>query len=156
MRPIFKVLIFITFLFYFSCEEAENEFLTNSSDIISIEYGTSFGNCVGYCINSIEISGTDIMYSAVGWTTLDKVPDIHISGVIPQEDWNKLVSKIDLVIFRNMDEITGCPDCADGGAEWIKITTDKFVHKVTFEYNNEPEQVQDYINDLRLLMQNYL
>lgn len=157
MKRIFKLNVFVfVFLLCTSCSETDTELLTNSSDIIAIEYGTSFGECVGYCINSIEISGTYTKFSAIGWTTLDKVPDIHISGDISQEDWNKLVSKIDLVVFRNMDEIMGCPDCADGGAEWIKVTTDNFVHKVTFEYYNDPEEIKKYIGDLRVFLDQYL
>lgn len=156
MKTILKILFFIILLFSFACDDSEDEFLTNSSDILSIEYGTSFGECVGYCINSIEISGTNVEFAAIGWTALDKVPDIHISGSISQENWNKIVNKIDLIVFRNLDEIIGCPDCADGGAEWIQVTTDKFVHKVTFEYFNEPEEVKNYINDLRDFMEQYL
>ena len=48
-----------------------------------------------------------------------------------------------------MDEIIGCPDCADGGAEWIEITSGETSHKVTFEYNKSPDVFKSYIEILR-------
>ena len=62
---------------------------------------------------------------------------------------------MDFVVFRNLEEVIGCPDCADGGAEWIEITTKDLNHKVTFEYNNEPEEMQDYIEILREFIKKY-
>ena len=58
-------------------------------------------------------------------------------------------------MFRNLEEVIGCPDCTDGGVEWIEITTSELSHKVTFEYFNEPEETQNYIDDLRDLMEQY-
>ncbi len=156
MKKIFKLAIIIfPILLFFSCAEDEDVLLTYNSDIISIEYGTSFGECLGYCIRSIEITGMDVEFDASGMTVTDKLPDINISGEITIEDWENLVNKIDFVVFRNLEEVMGCPDCNDGGAEWIEITTSELSHKVTFEYYNEPEEVQNYIDDLRNLMEQY-
>lgn len=156
MKNAFIILsIIFFFLFSFSCDKAENNLLTYNSDIVSVEYGKSFGECVGYCIKSIKITGVDVDFSASGWTVIDKVPDIDISGEISVEDWESIVNKINFIEFKNLDEIIGCPDCADGGAEWVEITTDKWSHKITFEYYNEPEEVLNYIDDLRHLMDRY-
>jgi hypothetical protein len=52
--------------------------------------------------------------------------------------------------FFDLPTTIGCPDCADGGAEWIEIElVDGGKHKVTFEYRHEPEKVKDYIIKLR-------
>ena len=157
MRRIFKLAIIIfSILLFFSCDEVEDVSLTYNSDIISIEYGTSSGECLGYCIRSIEITGTYVEFEASGWTITDNLPDINISGDISIEDWENLVNKIDFVVFRNLEEVIGCPDCTDGGVEWIEITTSELSHKVIFEYFNEPEEVQNYIDDLRNLMEQYV
>jgi len=156
MRRILKLpIIILSILLFFSCEEVEDVSLTYDSDIISIEYGTSFGECLGYCIRSIEIAGIDVEFEASGQTVTDKLPDINISGEISIEDWQNLVNKIDFIVFRNLEEVIGCPDCTDGGSEWIEITTSELFHKVTFEYYNEPEEIQNYIDDLRNLMEQY-
>jgi hypothetical protein len=38
-----------------------------------------------------------------------------------------------------MDTVIGCPDCADGGAEWLELGFEKEVKRVTFEYMHEPD-----------------
>ena len=139
----------------FSCEKDSSELLTNNSPVIAVEYGKSFGQCLGYCVTSVKIEQSEVYFTASGWTVLDKVPDIELTGALPPDQWNNLVSKIDFLVFRNMDEVIGCPDCADGGAEWIEITTSDVKHKVTFEFGNEPVQVKTYITDLRNLLNYY-
>jgi hypothetical protein len=155
MKNIFKILIIvISIQLLFSCE-AEDNILTYDSEIVSIAYGTSFGQCIGYCNRNLEITGTDIKFNASGQTVTGKLPDIVINDIISFEDWEKLVNTIDVLIFRNMEEVIGCPDCADGGAEWIEITTDEISHKIVFEYNNEPEQLETYIEKLRELLEQF-
>ncbi len=34
---------------------------------------------------------------------------------------NSVVKSIDYESFKKLNEIVGCPDCADGGAEWVEI-----------------------------------
>ena len=154
-------------MLFFSCDEVEDVSLTYNSEIISIEYGTSFGECLGYCIRSIEITGTYVEFEASGWTITDTLPDINISGDISIEDWENLVElgcDIDgnqVIMNRQVFEsdlaicighVLGNPY---GGVEWIVITTSELSHKVTFEYLNEPEEVQSYIDNLRNLMEQY-
>jgi hypothetical protein len=155
MKNTFKILIIvISIQLLFSCD-AEDNILTYDSEIVSIEYGTSFGQCIGYCSRNIEITGTDIIFNASGQTVTGKLPEIVITDVISIEDWEELVNTIDVLIFRNMEEVIGCPDCADGGAEWIEITTDELNHKIVFEYNNEPEELETYIEELRELLEQF-
>lgn len=155
MKNTFKILIIvISIQLLFSCD-VEDNILTYDSEIVSIGYGTSFGECLGYCSRNLEITGTDIKFNASGQTVTGKLPDIFISDVISIEDWEELVNTIDVLIFRNMEEVIGCPDCADGGAEWIEITTDEISHKIVFEYNNEPEELKTYIEELRELLEQF-
>ena len=147
-------IIFISIQLLFSCD-ADEDILTYDSEIVSIEYGTSFGQCIGYCNRNVEITGTEIIFNASGQTVTGKLPDIVITDIISIEDWEELVNTIDILIFRNMEEVIGCPDCADGGAEWIEITTDKLSHKIVFECNNEPEELESYIYELRELLEQF-
>ena len=36
-----------------------------------------------------------------------------------QDDWNGILNEINLKEFYSLKDFYGCPDCADGGAEWI-------------------------------------
>jgi hypothetical protein len=154
MKKVFIILIiFISIQFLTSCE-AEDDLLTYDSDIVSIGYGTSFGD-IGYCNRKIEIIGTDINFKATGQTVTGDLPEIDINGTISIEDWEELVNSIEFLVFRNMEEVIGCPDCTDGGAEWIEITTDNISHKIIFELENEPEEVEEYIESLRELIEDF-
>ena len=38
---------------------------------------------------------------------------------------------------------------ADGGAEWVEISNDTIVHRVTFEYMHEPRELASIVPRLR-------
>lgn len=52
--------------------------------------------------------------------------------------------------FFELPEVIGCPDCEDGGAEWVEMKLqngDK--HKVYFEYLREPDVLKKLLAKLR-------
>ncbi len=149
------ILLVFTLVLNFSCDKEDESLFAEKQVIISIKYGTSFGECQGYCKRSIEITESAIKFMAEGWYDNNKLPDIYVTQEFASQDWQKLGSKIDLVIFRNLEEVIGCPDCDDGGAEWIEITTTELSHKITFECDNEPEEVKEYIEELSALMEEF-
>lgn len=118
--------------------------------IVRIEYGTSFGECLGYCIHYITMEESLITYTRDGWG-----PDIekeNCTEVLADTTWNSIRKAIDTALFFDLPETIGCPDCADGGAEWIEIVMGNGrLHKVTFEYRNEPEALE-YVYTLRQLL----
>ena len=42
---------------------------------------------------------------------------------------------------RVLERVYGCPDCADGGAEWIAVEAEERSHRVTFERSDPPEGI---------------
>jgi hypothetical protein len=116
-------------------------------DFLRIDYGTSFGFCMGYCKRDISLNIEKIVFTKSGWE--DSVVTKECTEVITESDYTRLVRKIDLAAFVALDSVIGCPDCADGGAEWIRIWMSGNVKKVTFEYGNEPREVAKWIDDLR-------
>jgi hypothetical protein len=137
-------LIFGVILFT-QCEKDDAE-VTDSDNI---RYGTSFNMCTGYCYRHIEITQSQIKFVANGYDLEGTLPEIVCSQDITVAEWDALNSKVDLNSFGVLPEIIGCPDCADGGAEWIEISRDGETHKVTFEYGSAPNEVSSYINILR-------
>ncbi len=118
----------------------------------TIKYGTSFGMCVGFCRNEITISQNKVtLVRRKNATNESKTCAQSLSS----EQRQQLINKIDLPRFFVLEERYGCPDCADGGAEWIEIEQDGKKHKVTFEYRREPEAVKAYIEDLRQQMSSF-
>jgi hypothetical protein len=127
--------------FGISCEK-------NDFEISQIKYGTSFGMCIGYCKNDILLKSGFVTYSRSGW--IDTVETIICTETLTDVSWNSYKSGLDSKKFFELPQIIGCPDCADGGAEWIEIEVlSGKKHKVTFEYRNEPDELKDYMIGLR-------
>ncbi|MEQ6120420.1 hypothetical protein [Reichenbachiella sp. MALMAid0571] len=144
MKKHILVLLTIGSISGFSCEE--KDCCTIPEDTI-IRYGTSFGFCIGYCKKTISITPSSINFEKSSWTDKDTHPDIHCNNEFTE--WQSLNTKINFDAFNTMEAVIGCPDCADGGAEWIEITSGENSHKVTFEYNNAPNAFSSYIGILR-------
>ena len=141
-RFVLLVIVLVTF----SCTKDEN------SDIKEINYGTSFGECIGYCITTMIVDADSIKVIKGSW--LNSVIPIKYSDPVKINEWIKLCGHFDKDSFFNMKEIYGCPDCADGGAEWLEIVLDNGEHhKVTFEYHNEPDELNEPVIILRDFME---
>ena len=154
MKSKLTLLLALTLL-VISCEDIENSELNLDVEILSISYGTYFGECYGYCSQSIKIENDSISYQAQSWSENVNYPLIAYSAKFSEEYWKLLEEEIDFLIFRNLEEVIGCPDCADEGAEWVEIETKDITHKITFEYNDPPDEISHYIEDLSELLSEF-
>lgn len=135
------------------CEKKENN--NFSYDIDYIKYGTSFGECLGYCRNDISVKNSEIVFHKSGWDLGGILPEISDTATINSKYWKELIDNMNFDSFLKLDSIIGCPDCADGGAEWIEIKSKEKTYKVIFEYRNEPDETKDYIGYLRTYMNTF-
>lgn len=150
METLSRLSIIIVIMLGFSlstCKKDNQGSLSNPQNSYKIQYGTSFGMCVGYCRQSIEITSTNTELTMSGWS--ETLKTITCNEKTDTAIWNSLLKEINISSFNALQETIGCPDCADGGAEWIQIETGATKHKVTFEYHNEPPEVKQYIDKLR-------
>ena len=119
-------------------------------DVIQIKTGTSFGMCSGYCLSELNIIGSEADYYLNSWIEDDSVyQTVEISDVIDSSIWENMNTFIDFELFMNLDSIIGCPDCADGGAEWFEIATNDTIKRVTIEYGDSLDGLNNYIDLLR-------
>ena len=125
--------------------------------IVSISSGTSFGKCIGYCRRSINITSNPYQLLAIKEPNYPQpsYPNVEQQNSYSSQQWNQLVSLVDLKQFRLLNETIGCPDCADGGAEWIQIDWPDINKKVTFEYGQSIENFEQFINQLKQLREQY-
>lgn len=142
-------LIFST-IFTSSCTE---ESLDLESDLKVIS-GQSFGFCIGPCYQTLTIFPNDVNVEFYVKTTDGKGnqgnAEEHIyKDVLSENELSEILEEIDFDAFRKLDERFGCPDCADGGAEWVEIEKDGLSHKVTFEYGKEVKGMGNLILLLR-------
>src|SRR5687768_14045813 len=82
------------------------------TEIKLIEYGTSFGHCIGYCMREWEITAGKIVYKKTSREP-ETNPDVVREIKITAEQWNELVKATNLNSFKSLPETIGCPDCAD-------------------------------------------
>lgn len=131
---------------------------TKRSDITSVSSGTSFGFCRGYCRQSINVTPNPSQVTVSREPNFDQgsYPPVHVNFPVDTNEWTELVDLVDLETIEAMDERIGCPDCADGGAEWIQIDWSNGSKRVTFENGQTVERIEKLVRKLRDLRQTYL
>ncbi|TSJ42337.1 hypothetical protein [Fluviicola chungangensis] len=143
-----KFFLFITLFasFLFSCNTTKP--VAPDNTIISITHGTNFGHCRGYCRKEVVFSEDQIVYfeSSVD-STRNPVKTEKFDN--SSAKWKSIADKIDWNTFKNLEESYGCPDCADGGSEYIEIKTTNGTKRVTIEFNKENPELEPLLTELR-------
>ena len=109
--------------------------------------------CNGYCFKENTYTSEDFIHceKAFGRTNPKDFPEKMDSISISPKEWEDIISKIDLEKFYAEQETIGCPDCADGGSEWIEIATTDKIYRVTFEFGQPSEGLKSIYSALRKL-----
>lgn len=137
----------ILLVLFAGCEKDQNDHFHTDTEFV--RYGTSFGECFGYCKNEIYMNGREIDFQKNGWGQNGALPEVSMTQEIDAKYWQAVMRKLDFDSFAKLDSVIGCPDCADGGAEWVEIKSGGKSHKVVFEYGRAPEEIAEYIGYLR-------
>ena len=140
--------LFVFSLCFNACKKDE------VNNVEEIGYGTSFGMCAGYCLNNVVIiTDGKVAFSknnnGINPTTKTCTKDIA------ETDINALKALVTLDKFSKLSEVIDCPDCADGGAEWVSLRLNGEIKKVTFEYGREPEELKDMVAKLREIKESF-
>lgn len=151
---LFVAIILSTFSFM-ACEQdsqvPDDQQNLKSLDGAVIKYGTSFGMCLGPCKKEMVLTDNEAaftVYQNGGRGTAGGDPKTYTEKLTDEyvTDVNK---NIDFEAFKKLEEVIGCPDCADGGAEWVEITKNDSKHKVTFEYGHDVKEIAPLLKLLR-------
>ncbi len=107
---------------------------TNAGPTI-IRTGTSYGMCIGNaCRKDYTFNGTSVtLTQQANGRPQPQTSPLMCEKTISRADWNTLQSLANFDAFAKQPERIGCPDCADGGAEYIELQRGDSVHRVTFE-----------------------
>lgn len=119
------------------------------SDAATIRTGTSFGMCAGYCQKDYVLNGTNVTLTTSSNNNPTQYPTRTCQTTISQESWTSLKDFVNLDAFNKLPERLGCPDCADGGAEYIEIESGDQRHRVTFEYGKTIPGFESLVSNLR-------
>ena len=131
---------------------------TINAEVLSISSGTSFGMCFGYCRQSINMTSNPLKIEASKEPNFahQTYPPVHTTLSFPSNQWSELISLLNLKIFTALSNTIGCPDCADGGAEWIQVNWTDGNKRVTFQYGRDVNGIEGLIKKLRQIRQDYL
>lgn len=121
-----------------------------ATDLI-IRTGTSFGMCVGpACRKDYVLKGTSMTLAQTGALVRGQPGEVKTcETTISATDWANLTAVANLETFKKLPETLGCPDCADGGAEYIELESGDSKHRVTFEYGKTITGFEPLVNALR-------
>lgn len=145
---LFTIISLATAGLFSQCQERQTANEQNPEMVIEkVSFGTSFGMCVGYCTQELTIT-QKLASKTITPRVDDNLTEKRCSKTYRLAD---LTEKIDMTSFTSLPATIGCPDCADGGAEWVEITSKAWTRKVTYEFRKEPIEIQSFIEDLRLL-----
>lgn len=114
----------------------------------TVSYGYSFGYCIGYCITEARIVDHVVTVTRAGHREEEVLKN---SSRISAVEIQAILDGVDAEAFSELPEVIGCPDCADGGAEWLELTMDGKQKRVTFEYGQDIEGIAEAVDKLRTL-----
>lgn len=146
-------LVFAVFLVCFSMLAAAME--ANESPV-RVRYGTTYGECIGYCSKSIEVFSTRVAFSATAYHPQKKPAPISSSIALSQQEQDELRRLISSTTIDWLPERIDCPDCADDGAEWIEVNRGGRLKRITFEKGKPPIQLKSFIAWLSAMQQRFL
>jgi hypothetical protein len=127
-----------------------SQWITDGDDVDQLVYGASFNMCIGYCTNRIIVEGTRVRLIESSRDPV-KYPTKETVIAIPVSEAEHLLELAQRSVLKGVAGVHGCPDCADGGAEWIERAGDGETLRATFEYGDPPPQIADLQAALRSL-----
>lgn len=152
MKMQLVLLMILSTLFFTNCEKssdlADNQATMN--DYV-VNYGTSFGMCVGPCRKEMNFLNGEVSFTVFyteGRGATGGTPKTY-KETLDATLQNSLIKSIDYDAFKKLNGVVGCPDCADGGAEWVEIMKGDSKHKVTFEFGKAPKEIESLVTVLR-------
>ena len=115
--------------------------------VVAVHGGTFFGHCLGYCETRIEVQPGHLSFSA--FSRDNSNGDFYSSQSIDSDEWRKLIEGIDLQALGDLPGTIGCPDCADGGGEWLQVFTPMGEERITFPHGEAVEGIMPLVDNLR-------
>ena len=120
------------------------------TDKLTIRTGTSFNMCAGYCKNDYIFNGTSVTLAQGSVLPQAQVTPRSCQATISQAQWNEIKTLANLNTFSKIANVLGCPDCTDGGAEYIEIQMDAQKYRVTFPYGKTIPGFETLVDNLRI------
>jgi hypothetical protein len=115
---------------------------------LEVSRGTSFGMCLGYCETELVLAGATATLTERSRDP-KRYPTRERSIELTAKEWKRIRAMADRRALRIVEGVHGCPDCADGGAEWVEIRTAKESIRATFDHGRTLGPIADLQAALR-------
>ncbi|MVM39884.1 hypothetical protein GO730_23530 [Spirosoma sp. HMF3257] len=120
------------------------------TDELTIRTGTRFGMCIGtHCVNDFVFNGTRVTLTQKDVRPQTQPTSKSCESTISLADWQMLKASANLDMFSKQSTSIGCPDCADGGAEYVELQIGEQKHRVTFPYGETIPGFESLVSALR-------
>lgn len=143
------VLISLMLMGLAQCSE-QPSVITDAAESVVIRSGTSFGMCIGYCNKDMELVGTKALFAKSSLRDPAKYPTRTCTKMLTESKTANLNALAQFNEFRKQPEVIGCPDCADGGAEYIELQVGTLRHRVKFDYGKTIPGFETLVKELRV------
>ena len=100
-----------------------------------VESGWSFGECMKGCKGTMTLQG-----AALELTIRDNDGTIahQAKGILTTGAAAQLESLVNPLVGKPLPLVSGCPDCADGGAAYLTFSDGSATSKHTYEFGKPP------------------
>jgi hypothetical protein len=133
------------------CSDQPDSAVLPLDDEVIVRSGTSFGMCFGYCVSEMELVGSKATFTKSSQRNKAQYPNKSCQKVLAMDKAADLktlaLSQFDA--FLRLPKTIGCPDCADGGAEYIEMQRGDVRYRVTFEYGKSIPNFESLVKGLR-------
>ncbi|HEX9951382.1 MAG TPA: hypothetical protein VGB53_06405 [Rubricoccaceae bacterium] len=113
-----------------------------------VEWGSSFGMCVGYCSARLVVADGTATLTETGTRSPELAPRVRTRALTPAETARLAEAR---AASRVATDTLGCPDCADGGAEYVEAGG----QRVIFEFGADAGGATPLAEALRAIRQTF-
>jgi hypothetical protein len=151
MNILRKILIIIaSSLALSACDTTATQPGPATSPVTRIVSTTSFGMCSGYCRTRLELTETQfVLIREPGGRGAPNLPVQRFTATPAAGEWQQLATLAASTGLAGLPETIGCPDCADGGAESMAISSTGGEKKVTFDHGADIRELQPLLTRVR-------
>ncbi len=110
-----------------------------SGDTSLVGAGWSFGMCLGYCIADLELDGDAVTLTGNDGALQD--PLFVNRGTLTAEAQESVAEAVAGLDGLALEQVYGCPDCADGGAAYLMLARDGIASRHDMEFGSPPQEL---------------
>jgi len=121
------------------------------NSLSEIKGGYSFGFCAGYCKADFVFTENLQALELKTHGRESDPPDLFFEKDLDLSNWDRMIRSVNLDSFCSMDDVYGCPDCADGGMEYVTLECEGRDKTVRFEYGEVLPEIRDLLLEVRPL-----